>query len=307
MKLRKKGFPWALYESLRQVEREEAFRLLKWAVDSLPPAWDSIWKGVGRKPVDARALIVVTVWQEIEGKPERVYTADLERDKTRLKMLGLERTPHRTAIYRTRKKLTEEYMKELNHKILERLGPARRLGPDATGMRQSKRDCAWSSTVNAGRKDYVKLHGLFNLETRALEAFEITAGTEHECNHLEHLLDGLDNIECLPADSGYLSRRNCRLVVEKGGTPYIKPKRNSLTNAKGCISWRNMVTLFREHPRIFNRFYGLRERAESGWHSLKSMVGDVVRSKTVQTINAEVWSKITCYNLIWAIRGEHGF
>ena len=136
---------------------------------------------------------------------------------------------------------------------------------------------------------------------------EITAGTEHECNHLEHLLDGLDHIECLPADSGYLSRRNCRLVVEKGGTPYIKPKRNSLTNAKGCISWRNMVTLFREHPRIFNRFYGLRERAESGWHSLKSMVGDVVRSKTVQTINAEVWSKITCYNLIWAIRGEHGF
>jgi hypothetical protein len=37
-------------------------------------------------------------------------------------------------------------MKELNHKILERLGPARRVGPDATGMRQSKRDCAWSST-----------------------------------------------------------------------------------------------------------------------------------------------------------------
>jgi len=168
MKLRKKGFPWALYESLRQVEREEAFRLLKWAVDSLPPAWDSVWKGVGRKPVDARALIVVTVWQEIECKPERVYTADLERDKTRLKMLGLERTPHRTAIYRTRKKLTEEYMKELNHKILERLGPARRVGPDATGMRQSKQDCSWSSTGNAGRKDYVKLHGLFNLETRGL-------------------------------------------------------------------------------------------------------------------------------------------
>src|SRR4030067_717140 len=195
MKLRKKGFPWALYESLRQVEREEAFHLLKWAVDSFPPAWDSIGKGVGRKPVDARALIVVTVWQEIEGKPERVYTADLERDKTRLKMLGLERTPHRTAIYRTRKKLTEEYMKELNHKILERLGPARRVGPDATGMRQSKRDCAWSSTGSAGRKDYVKLHGLFNLETRALEAFEITAGTQQEVDTPEHLLNSSAHIE----------------------------------------------------------------------------------------------------------------
>jgi len=50
-----------MYEGLRQVEREEAFRLLKWAVDSLPPPWDSSWKGVGRKPRDARGLTVVTL------------------------------------------------------------------------------------------------------------------------------------------------------------------------------------------------------------------------------------------------------
>ena len=84
MKLRKKGFNWALYENLRQIEREAAFRLLKWAVDLLPPPWDSRWKEIGRKPYDSRALTVVTIWQEIEGKPERAYTADLERDKKRL-------------------------------------------------------------------------------------------------------------------------------------------------------------------------------------------------------------------------------
>lgn len=61
----------------RQIEREEAFCLLKWAVDSLPPPWDSDWNGIGRKPCDSRALTVVTVWQEIEGKCERAYTADL--------------------------------------------------------------------------------------------------------------------------------------------------------------------------------------------------------------------------------------
>ena len=110
----KKVFNWALYENLRQVERDEAFRLLKWAVDSLPPPWDSWWKGVGRKPYDARALTVVTIWQEIEGKSERAYTADLERDKERLRMLGFEHAPHRTALYRTRKRLSEEYMERLN-------------------------------------------------------------------------------------------------------------------------------------------------------------------------------------------------
>lgn len=108
MKRRKKRFNWALYESLRQIEGEEAFHLLKWVVDSLPSPWDSRWKGIGRKPYNARALTVVTIWREIEGKSERAYTAGLERDKERLRLLCLKHAPHRTALYRTRKKLSEE-------------------------------------------------------------------------------------------------------------------------------------------------------------------------------------------------------
>lgn len=280
---------------------------MKWAVDSLPPPWDGGWKGIGRKPYDARALTVVTIWQEIEGKSERAYTADLERDKKRLRMLGFKYAPHRTALYRTRKKLSEEYMGRLNRKILERLKPAKKLGVDATGLRQSRRDCAWSSTSESDRRGYVKLHGLFNLETRTVETFEATPGTEHECNRLEELLTDLDDIEYLVADAGYLSRRNCRLVAEKGGTPYIKPKKNSLMKAKGCYPWKQMVTLFKKHPSVFNRFYRLHPRVEAAWHSLKSMVGDIVRNRTIKTINVEIWSKITCYNLIWTIRGNHGF
>jgi len=307
MKRRRKRFNWALYENLCKIERDEAFRLLKWAVDSLPPPWDSGWKGIGRKPYDSEALTVLTVWQEIEGKPERAYTADLERDKERLHMLGLEHAPHRTALYKTRKRLSEEYMEQLNRRILERLKPARKVGADATGMRQSKRDCAWSSASLGCRREYTKIHGLFNLETGTVEAFEATRGTEHECKHLPDLLTPLDDIECFVADPGYLSRRNCWLVAEKGGTPYIKPKKNSLMKAKGCWIWKNMVTLFREHPRIFNRFYRLRQRVEAGWHSLKSIVGDIIRNRTIQTIKTEIWSKIICYNLIWTIRGSNKF
>jgi len=271
---------------------------LKWAVDLLPPPWDSGWKGIGRKPYDSRALTVVTIWQEIEGKPERAYTASLEGDEKRLRMLGLEHAPHRTALYRTRKRLSEEYMRQLNQKILERLEPAKKVGADATGLRQSRRDCAWSSASDSGRRGYVKLHALFNLEARTVETFETTRGTEHECRHLGELLGNLEDIECLVADAGYLSRRNCSLIAEKGGTPYIKPKKNSLMKAKGCWPWKSMVALFREHPRVFNCFYGLHQRVEAGWHSLKSLVGDLVRNRTNKTINAEIWSKITCYNLI---------
>jgi hypothetical protein len=64
---------------------------------------------------------LLTIWQEIEGRPERAYTAELERDKKRLHMLGLEHAPHRTALYRTRKRLYEEYMEKLNSGSLKGL------------------------------------------------------------------------------------------------------------------------------------------------------------------------------------------
>ena len=51
----RKSFNWALYETLRGVEREAAFHLLKWAVDQLPPPWNDRWKEIGRKPYSAKA------------------------------------------------------------------------------------------------------------------------------------------------------------------------------------------------------------------------------------------------------------
>jgi transposase len=77
--------------------------------------------------------------------------------------------------------------------------------------------------------------------------------------------------------------------------------------AKVCWPWKNMKVLYRRHPRIFNRFYRLRHRVEAGRHSLKSIVGDIIRNRTIQTIKTEIWSKIICYNLIWTIGGSYKF
>jgi len=52
-----------------------------------------------------------------------------------------------------------------------------------------------------------------------------------------------------------------------------------------------MVTLYREHPRIFNRLYKLRQRVKAGWHSLKNIIGDTIRKRTKQIIKTEIWSK----------------
>jgi len=198
-------------------------------------------------------------------------------------------------------------MRRLNRKIRERIEGSRRLGADATGLRQSSREGAWSNAGRGDRRGYVKFHALFDLETGAIKEAEATPGTQHESPILAGLLSDIDDIEAFVADPGYLSRRNLRLVADRGCIPYIKPKKNSTLKAKGCWPWRQMVDLLRNHPRLFHRLYRLRPMMEAWWHSLKSLVGDLVRSRTIQTIKAEIWAKIVCYNLIWTIRRSHGF
>lgn len=62
-------------------------------------------------------------------------------------MLGLKPAPHRTTLYRTRKRLSEEYMERLNNRILERLKPTRKVGADATGVRMVFSRPGWQKGI----------------------------------------------------------------------------------------------------------------------------------------------------------------
>lgn len=59
-------------------------------------------------------MTFVRVWQEIEGKCKRAYMANLDGEKERLRMRGLKHAPNKTTLYRTRKRLSEQYMRRLN-------------------------------------------------------------------------------------------------------------------------------------------------------------------------------------------------
>jgi len=170
---------------------------------------------------------VVTLWQEMESKPERAYTADLERDREHLSLLGLTHAFHRRILYWTRRRLTEEYIRRLNQRNCERIKGPKRFGADAPGLRQSSREGAWSNARQGDRRSYLKLHALFDLETGTIKEVEATPGTQHESLIIASLLADIDDIEAFIADPGYLSRRNLRLIADRGGTPYIKPKKNS--------------------------------------------------------------------------------
>jgi hypothetical protein len=79
-------------------------------------------------------LAVLTIRQEIKGKPERAYTVSLERDEKPPRMVSLKRASHRTALYKTKKRLSEEYLRQLNDKVLEGVETSKKLGANATRM-----------------------------------------------------------------------------------------------------------------------------------------------------------------------------
>ncbi|MEM3550925.1 MAG: hypothetical protein QW222_06565 [Candidatus Bathyarchaeia archaeon] len=65
--------------------------------------------------------------------------------------------------------------------------------------------------------------------------------------------------------------------------------------------------LYRIRLRIFNRLYKLHQRIEAGGHSLKTLVGDLIRNKTNHKNGNGNLGKIICYNLIWTIREATNF
>ena len=72
------------------------------------------------------------------------------------------------------------------------------------------------------------------MKTRAIISFHFTRVHVHEATQLERLLTPLYDFGNVFADSGYLSVNNCRVIVSKGGTPFIRPKKT--TTGRGTYS-----------------------------------------------------------------------
>jgi len=102
---------------------------------------------------------------------------------------------------------------------------------------------------------------------------------------------------CFCADPAYLSRKNCKMVYEKGRKPFIKPKRNTQAKKKGCQPWRDMVTLYLEDKASFMKRYHNRSGVESIYSVLKTCFGNHLSSKKRGMQRRELYLKAIAYNI----------
>ena len=151
--------------------------------------------------------------------------------------------------------------------------------------------------------EYVKLHAAIDMKWRSIISFHFTRTNVHEATQLEKLLEPLYDFDNVYADSGYLSVNNCRVIVAKGGTPFIRPKKT--TTGKGTYKQKimygnpftDMIESYKENPRSWLKKYHKRSNIEPVFSSLKRLLGGFVTSIKRRVQQIEIALKIIVYNL----------
>lgn len=156
------------------------------------------------------------ILQKYMRPSEREFISLIKSMDWILDEIGLKYAPSGHSLYLVRKKASIQYMRNLNEKIIEKLGNSKIFSVDATGFKNSRQEPSW--TMKKRRKNYTKFHLISDTETKSLKSFAITPGNKHESPYLKELLGAIDTMHSLLADSGYLSRKNCDLFDKKGAS-----------------------------------------------------------------------------------------
>jgi transposase len=104
------------------------------------------------------------------------------------------------------------------------------------------------------------------------------------------------------ADKADSCRENAKLVSQMGGNPFLMPKSNASSKAKGSHAWKKMMLFRQEHPEEFERRYHKRSNAEATNACLKGRYGEFLRSRRRHMQKREAGLRVIAYNIRRLIR-----
>lgn len=172
--------------------------------------------------------------------------------------------------------------------------------PDSSGFRL-KSSSAWYDIrikrMNK-RKDCLKMHVLVDTETGQVLYAVITNYKRHDSPVFEMLARGTKGtFKKVPGDAGYISRKNCTIVVNRGGKPYFMPKSNTGTKSKGHPAYKIMVRAYKKDKVAWLDEYHIRSFVESVFSSIKRRFRSIISSIKGWNRRKELLWKVLCYNL----------
>lgn len=155
------------------------------------------------------------------------------------------------------------------------------------------------------RRDFRKLHLASECRSKEKPIYSwiLTSALRHDSPRFRTLLRRVHGkIGDVCSDKANSCRENAQLVAKLGGEPFLMPRKNASSKARGCQAWKQMMKFRKEHPKKFERRYHKRSNAESTNSSLKGEYGEFLYSRKWFMQKREAGLKVIAHNIRQLIR-----
>ena len=208
--------------------------------------------------------------------------------------------PGHSVIHRGMDKLSIPYIRNVMNQAVSSLRrQGMNIAVDSTGFRTGN-SSIWYD-IRIGRKntkhDCVKLHISMDVDTGIIHWFTITPSKRHDSPEFNTLMKHLPKLGDVYGDKGYCSRKNCQIVADKKGTPYLCFKDNATNKAKGKPAWIISIRAYKKNTEEWLDTYHARSIVESVFSSMKRRWGSFLRSRRKWMQKKELSLKVLSYNI----------
>ncbi len=274
--------------------------------------------GAGRTRLPLREMIFCAVFKVYSTISARRFISDLrEMQKRNL----ITKTPHFNTIFNYLE--LEEMTDCLKQLIIASSLPLKTVDWDfavdssgfSTSIYQKWNDAKWGNVrvvygqkqpTEVSRKDWVKVHLMCGVKTNIVTAVEVSHAHAGDSPFFGPLVETTSEnfpIQSVVADKGYSAEKNLKLVLLKGGYPYIAFRNNATAKDKRSGSvWKRLYLQYQYNQEWFMQHYHRRSNVESTFSMIKAKFGERVRSKTRTAQFNEVLCKVLCHNICCVIQ-----
>jgi len=274
------------------------------AVKQLPLPWKYCKKG--RRGHDSKEVAAGCILKEGFNLTYDGIEAYLKESETFKKYF--DDLPGHSVIHRGMKKLSIKYIRKVMNRVTQFLRrKAMNIAVDSTGFRTGNSSIWYDIRIRRRnkRKDCLKLHISVDVDTGVIHDFTMTSWNHYDSKEFEQLIKNLPDLGATFGDKGYSSRRNCQLVADKNGVPYLLFKDNTTSKSKGKPAWIISFRTYRNDTEEWLSVYHLRSIVEGVFSSIKRRWRSYLLSKKQWMQKKELSLKVLSYNVKQVLMVQH--
>lgn len=254
---------------------------------------------IGRPCWDSRIVVVCCFIKVFFNRTYDGTEAYLKSNTTIGDLLHVDTLPGHSVIGRGMDKLSMRYIRKVSRHITFQM---RRRGidvvVDSSGFSLKTSSKWFDIRIKrvSKRKDHIKLHIVIDAETLVVLHFTITGWKGSDSKEFKRLINDLPRLGKVAGDKIYSSRKNCQMVADKRGTPYLCFKSNVTGKAKGYPAWKISFRTYSNYSDEWMMEYHIRSIVEAVFASIKRCWGSDIKSRKGWRKRRELSIKVVAYN-----------